>query len=297
MNLAALMTSNHGHYCTPPAFIGRVHRMLREKHERECLAAGVEPLPAGKVVPFTDPFTNGASLVGAAWTCDISKGQDGNAFDWGARKRPHAAMAFVFENPEYGNALEQALATTHRYGRELATCEIVALLPNRPDTQWCQRHVFGSADAWVDVEGRLTFWRAIPIEDPRPWKDRKPTKDAAGKDSTPMFLHRWYPEATDDALPAPFRLLESGVAVGPELGITGKPQSAPFPSLVPYWGEDVVGFARHFGSLGTLTIARGSRLEPLADDLIAACSPEVQAWIARASARRAGVYQRTGAKS
>jgi hypothetical protein len=301
-NLAALMTSNNGHYCTPPSIVGRVHRMLREKHIRECQIAGVKPLPKGKVVPFTDPFTNDASLVQATWTCDITKGQDGNAFDWGARKRDHADKAFVYENPEYGNALEQAMATTHRFGRELETCEIVALLPNRPDTQWCQRHVKGSADAWIDVEGRLTFWRAIPIADPRPPKEQRPTFDKAGKETTPMFLRRWYPDASDTNLPTfksgdneeKCRLLAPGIAMAPELGANGKPQSAPFPSLMPYWGEDVVLFAKCFGSLGTLTIARGSRIPPLDESLIAACPPEVQAWITLAKDRKSGVYQRVG---
>lgn len=295
MNIGALLSSKNGNYCTPPRIIGRVHRFLRAKHEAECRAAGVEPVPG--VVPFFDPFTNVASIVGARWSCDITKGQDGNAADWGARKRPHAERAFVYENPEYGDAIIQALATTHRFGRELRTAEIVALLPARPDTQWFQRYVFGSADAWVWVEGRLTFWLPIPIEDPRPWDRRRPIdpKRKRGKDEEPdpVFLQRWWPGATDESLPEPFRLLEPGIAIGPELGSNGKESPAPFPSMIPYWGDDLHGFARFFGGLGTLVVDDRHKIPTMPDEsLLAECPPDVAAWVRAAGLRKAGVYQR-----
>lgn len=290
MNLAALMTSKNGHYITPPQIIGPLHRMLRIKHEHECHAVGAKPLTG--VVPFFDPYSNDASQTGAKWSCDITKGQDGNAADWSARKRPHADKAFVFKNPEYGQAIALAMATTHRFGRELESCEIISLLPNRPDTQWCQRYVFGSADAWIHIEGRLTFWKMIPIDDPRPWKDRKSPKDP--KDQ-PYFLRRWFTDASDESLPKPFRLLAPGFAIGPELGSNGQPQAAPFPSLLPYWGDDIGLFAKCFGSLGTLTIARGSRLPPAPSaDVLASCPAEVRQWVEQAAARKSGVYQRSG---
>jgi hypothetical protein len=271
---AGLLSSKNGSYLTPPSIIGRVHRFLKEKAEDEHRHAGVEW--DGKVPPFGDPFTNGASLVGAKYTCDLSKGQDGNTVDWGTFVRPHGERAFAYENPEYGDAIAAAMATTHRFGRELESCEIVALLPNRPDTRWCQRHVHASADAWIDVAGRLTFWLPIEI----------------------AALRQWHPGASDDHLPDPWRLLEPGWAVGPEVGHNGKPCAAPFPSLIGYWGPSVRLFAKHFGKLGTLSVARDRVVIPPmpSDGVLAGCPPEVAAWVRAASQRVAGVYPRVGVR-
>jgi hypothetical protein len=107
----------------------------------------------------------------------------------------------------------------------------------------------------------------------------------------PSFLRRWYPTASDTNLPPPWRLLEPGIAVGPEVGKDGKPCGAPFPSLVPYWGDDVRGFARSFGTLGTLEIA-GERkpLELPSSDSLALCPPEVREYVLAASSRISGVF-------
>ncbi len=48
-------------------------------------------------------------------------------------------------------------------------------------------------------------------------------------------------------------------SVGPCLDKKGNPMPAPFPSLVPYWGPDPIGFGRVFGRYGPVTIPRGDR--------------------------------------
>lgn len=292
----ALLSSKFGSYLTPPSFMSRVHRHLHAKQVIEYELVGQVYVPKG-APPFLDPYSNDASITSARHTCDITRGIDGNEVNWGDTKyrRPHGG-AYTFCNPEYGDAIAAAMAKMHHEGRTLRSSEIVSLLPNRPDTQWCQKHVHRSADAWIDVEGRLTFWLAIPIEDPRTSSERKveaeAAKDKSAKAKPVPFLRRWHPKASDTNLPEPWRLLEPGIAVGPEIGSNGKPCGAPFPSLVAYWGDDVAGFAKFFWSLGTLTIAKdGVAMPPVpgADKLVS-CPPEVVEYVLAASRRKVGVY-------
>lgn len=297
----ALLTSRFGSYLTPPDFMGRVHRMLHRKQVLEYERAGEVYVPAGPPT-FLDPYSNACSLTGARHTCDITQGVDGNAVHWGdpRYRRQHGAAGFTFCNPEYGDAIAAAMAKMHHEGRVLRSSEIVALLPARPDTVWCQDHVFASADAWVWVRGRITFWLAIPIADPRTRAERRAeldeTKAMAAIGKKPKvkpvpFLRRWYPDASDACLPDPWRLLEPGVAVGPEVGSNGKPCGAPFPSLVPYWGDDLRGFARSFASLGTLVVARDRGIPPVPDAAsLALCPAEVREFVLASSGRMAGVY-------
>jgi hypothetical protein len=293
----ALLSSKFGSYLTPPDFMRRVHRFLHKKQALEYDLAGEVYVPKGPP-PFLDPYSNDASLTGARHTCDITRGVNGNEVNWGDEKyrRPYAKAGFTFCNPEYGEPIAAALAKMHHEGHVLRSSEIIALLPARPDPAWCQDDVFASADAWVWVRGRFTFWLAIPIDDPRSAAERRAeeAETAGGKKAKikPVpFLRRWYPKASNPNLPDPWRLLEPGIAVGPEVGSNGKPCGAPFPSLVPYWGDDVRGFARHFRSLGTLVIARDQKL-PLvpSDAMLASCPAEVREYVLASSRRLAGVY-------
>lgn len=52
-----------------------------------------------------------------------------------------------------------------------------------------------------------------------------------------MYLQRWWPWATEQHLPKPFRLLGNGFAVGPEISKDGKPSPAPFPSLICFFAD------------------------------------------------------------
>ena len=168
-----------------------------------------------------DPCTNRASIVPANHHCYAGE-QDGLTIPWVGR---------LFCNPPYGNKIP--LWTTAMRLRAgiggLRSCELIGLIPARVDTEWCQRDVFAAADAWVFWSGRLTFWQP---GDPSAF-------DKSGKRLRPSV------RADDE--------------VGPCLDRHGNPMPAPFPSLVPYYGPDPVGFGRVFGRYGPVTIPRGPR--------------------------------------
>jgi hypothetical protein len=208
-NLTALMTSNNIHYCSPPDILEPMRRVL---------------VPRGCGRRLLDPGSNDASQVGAHLVLDGEDGRDGLSFRWSE------ANCF-YNNPEYGTNIKKWTAKQAYWGRSVGVPGI-ALLPARDDTEWCQRHIFGTADAWVHVGGRLTFWLPIPLDR----SDAGPPKDG---ESERYYLRRWFPLATDDDLPPPFVSVGPGLAVGPELGKNGKPQPAPFPSLVAFWADPI----------------------------------------------------------
>jgi hypothetical protein len=208
MNIAALLTSKNEHYCTPPEVVRPMRRTL---------------VPKGSGRRLMDPASNGASIVGA------NLHGDGITVN-GLELRACGADAW-FNNPPYGGQIAKWIEWQHYSGRVVGVPGI-SLLPARTDTAWCDQ-VFASADAWVFVRGRLTFWIPIPLARHRAAK----VLDKDGNELEPYYLRRWYPTATDEDLPKPFRLLAPGLAVGPELGSNGKPQSAPFPSLIPFWAD------------------------------------------------------------
>jgi hypothetical protein len=205
MNIAPLLTSVNSHYCTPPEIVVPMRRLL---------------VPRGAGRRLLDPASNGASIVGAHMTCD-GLASDGLSVRW-------SDADCWYSNPPYGTEIAAHVERQAYWGREIGIPGI-SLLPARVDTRWCTKHIFGTADAWLYVAGRLTFWIPVPLD----------IKDAPvpAKGGEPYYLRRWFPGATDDDLPAPFRCLEPGFAVGPELGSNGKPQAAPFPSLVAFWAD------------------------------------------------------------
>lgn len=253
MKIAACLTSKSMHYCTPPRVIVPARRVL---------------VPKGSGRTLIDPWTNDASQVGADLVCDGEK-VDGHQAKW-------TAADTSFENPPYGEEILACVETSHHWHVEVGMPGI-SLYPARTDTVWMQggrkgkREVVGvyrSADAWVEVKGRLAFWRPISIT-----RDGAPGVEKGER----YYMQRWWPWATDEKLPKPFRLVSPGLAVGPEVaGPSGKPataQSAPFPSLIAFWADregryglreegaehpiDVREFAKRFRPLGTLIVARG----------------------------------------
>jgi hypothetical protein len=204
VNISALLTSKNEHYCSPPEVVRPMRRVL---------------IPKGSNRRLMDPATNGASIVGAHLFAD-GVNVDGRLLN--ARDAD-----CWYKNPPYGKSISEWIEWAHHAGRVLGVPGI-SLLPARVDTAWFRR-VVTSADAILYVDGRLTFWVPIPLARHRAAK--------VEGDAEPYYLRRWYPTATDEELPHPFRLLEPGLAVGPELGSNGKPQSAPFPSLIPFWAD------------------------------------------------------------
>lgn len=200
----ALLSSDLEHWLTPVDFLALVVAVL------------------GAI--DMDPASNKASLVPANSHCYGGE-RDGLTAPWLGR---------LFVNPPYGTKIPLWCERMHIVAKRLRSIDsMIALLPARVDTEWCQRHVLESADAWVLWSGRITFWRA--------WDEAKLRK-LTGLD-----------------LPPPFRRLESGLVVGPDLDKHGRPSPAPFPSLVPYWGPDPVAFGRVFRQHGTLVIPRGDK--------------------------------------
>ena len=261
----ALLTSLNSAYLTPPVIVARVHRMVRMLDRSYAADAAVQPCV--DLPPFGDYFTNDFSIVGARFTAN--RELDGTRVDWGLGKLPYWPRAYAYANPPYGDEIVPALETMVRFGSELRTCDVVGCLPARPDTTWCQEHVFLQATAWIWARGRFTFWREIPIDDPRPEAEREPLVRAKGETPTafakrvagqPQWLRRHWPKATADDLPKPFeRSRVPGFAVGPELAANGKPSPAPFPSLLPYYGPHTQLFEQIFGGLGAIAVPRGPR--------------------------------------
>lgn len=199
MNIAACLTSKNEHYCSPPTILDPTHRLL---------------VPRGSGRRLIDPASNPASQVLAELVA-CGDDVDGLACDW-------SEADCFYTNPPYGKKIAAFAERQHYWGRTRGLPG-VSLLPARDDTDWCQRHVFGSADAWLHVRGRLSFLLPIPL-----------AKADAVDD---YFLRRWFEWAEDDRLPDGFSLLAPGYAIGPELGANGKPQAAPFPSLVAFWAD------------------------------------------------------------
>src|SRR5690606_27927783 len=197
-NLAPLLSSASEHWLTPPAFLDLVRRVF------------------GGVIDL-DPATNRWSQVAASKNC-INGEIDGLSIPWRGN---------VYCNPPYGDAIVAFTNRMRQLAGELRTCSLIALLPARIDTAWCQDDVIASADAWCDWRGRITFWQP---------GDSGAYDKGGNKLRDPLRRH-------DE--------------VGPCLDRNGRPMPAPFPSLVPYWGDDVRAFANVFGPYGPITVRRG----------------------------------------
>jgi hypothetical protein len=248
MKIGALLTSRNQHYCTPPVAVRPMCRTL---------------IPPGSGRTLFDGATNSASIIPATMIADGEQA-DGKTCRW-------SDCDTFYLNPDYAT-IEEWVPRLDYWGREVGMPGI-ALVPARDDTVWMQGGtkggtripgIFESADAWLYVKGRLTFWVPIPIQ-----KKHAPAVDSGER----YYLQRWYKDATIDNLPEPFRKLDKRTAIGPELGANGRPQSAPFPSIIPFWADkvgryglreegaeypiDVREFARWFLPLGTLVVPRG----------------------------------------
>lgn len=81
---------------------------------------------------------------------DVSDRQGGR-FD--ALKDPWPAYCYL--NPPYGSTIGSWTQKAAAIGN--SGFVVVALLPARTDTVWCQRDVFGRADAVYFIKGRLRF--------------------------------------------------------------------------------------------------------------------------------------------
>lgn len=173
-----------------------------------------------------DPCSNRAAVVPANSSCYVGEA-DGLLSPWFGR---------IFVNPPYGDKIPLWCKRMHMVARQLRTSlAMIGLLPARVDTAWCQRYILESCDAWVMWSGRITFWRA--------WTDEE--------------IHAL--RRAIFRLPPVFRQSSSSIWIGPTLDLKGNPQPAPFPSLIPYWGPDVLQFGRTFRPYGTLVITRGEK--------------------------------------
>jgi hypothetical protein len=208
VNIAACLTSKNEHYCSPPAIVDPMRRLL---------------IPRGSGRKLIDLATNDASQVGAHFSADGVE-VDGLTVD--------ASVADCwFCNPPYGSKIK-SFAERFAYWGGTRGLPGLALLPARDDPAWAQEQVYRTASAWVHVRGRLTFWLPIPLA-----REDAPPVEGEHNGEDRYYLRRWFAGATDERLPAPFRSLAPGYAIGPELGANGKPQSAPFPSLVAFWAD------------------------------------------------------------
>src|SRR5690606_36975094 len=117
-NLAPLLSSASEHWLTPPAFLELVRRVF------------------GGVIDL-DPATNRWSQVAASKNC-INGEIDGLSIPWRGN---------VYCNPPYGDAIVAFTNRMRQLAGELRTCSLIALLPARIDTAWCQDDVIASADA------------------------------------------------------------------------------------------------------------------------------------------------------
>lgn len=198
-----LLTSNSEHWLTPPDFSDTVV---------SCMDA-----------IDLDIFSNSGSIVPAANANYYDLGQDAFDVPWIGR---------CFANPPYGGKIEACVAEMARRAGKMRTCELIALLPARVDTDWCQRHVMRTADAWLLWQGRVTFWELRLLVDDK------------GKPRPMPASHIPHPRFAD-------------YSVGPQLDKHGRPMPAPFPSLVPYWGPHVDRFLRAYLGRGTIIVPRG----------------------------------------
>jgi hypothetical protein len=217
----ALLSSDSEHWLTSPPFLD----LVVEVHGRIDL----------------DPGSNRGSIVPAAVSAYAGE-VDGLSMPWRDK---------VFINPEYGVNIGLWIDRMVDRGGRMRCCEIVALLPARVDTKWCE-DVMRSADAWCFWRGRLTFWRTWAPEAEMERLTAKERRDP--KLALPGILEAMRAGSP----PEGFRVNANGLIVGPELNkSTGLPQPAPFPSLIPYWGDDVAKFASVFRRKGSVTIRRG----------------------------------------
>lgn len=218
----ALLSSEMEHWLTPGWFIRLVLRVL------------------GRI--DQDPATNRGSLV-VANDHYYAGERNGLLAQWCGK---------TYVNPPYGTEIELWIRRMIQYAGDMRITELLALLPARIDTEWGQR-ALASADAWCAWFGRITFWR---VWDP----DAELAKLKASERRDPklkQFL-QLIEAMRGGQYPADFRRNEHGLLVGPELNRkTCIPQPAPFPSLVPYWGEDVRLFTNEFRPYGTITVRRG----------------------------------------
>lgn len=215
---AALLSSAVEHWLTPPGFL----RLVVKVHGHIDM----------------DPATNRGTVVPAndhAYVGEV----DGLSIPWRGN---------VYNNPPFGTQIGLWVRRMIEHGEHTRAAKIIAMLPARVDTAWGQS-VMGSADAWCFWAGRITFWR---VWDPAAELERLTNRERG------LAIAGVLETLRDGALPKPFVLNANGLVVGPELNkSTGLPQPAPFPSLVPYWGDDVAAFARVFRRKGSVTIRRG----------------------------------------
>lgn len=207
MNISACLTSNKQHYCTPARIVCPMNRLL---------------IPPGSGRTLIDPATNSAAATGATFNALGEGDVDGLTARW-------SVADCWFNNPPYNNVEKWAEAQAY-WGGDVGLPGM-SLVKASLDTGWAQTILLPSADAICLIKGRLAFHLPIPLE----LNDADPVTG----DEKPYFLRRWYPWATDDNLPAGYRSVSPGWAIGPELSKKPKPsfQFAPFPSMVCFWRD------------------------------------------------------------
>ncbi len=94
-----------------------------------------------------DPCSNEDSIVGAAEEWRIERGEDGLARTWDQ-------FGLNYCNPPY----EDLLSWGRKLAREAARgCEIIALIPARPDTVAFQDHILATCTAVCFWRGRMKY--------------------------------------------------------------------------------------------------------------------------------------------
>jgi hypothetical protein len=133
------MTLNEGmfssatvHWCSPEVVLAPVRE----------LAGGVIGL---------DPCGNERSIVRAAREYRLSRGEDGLRLPWDG-------FGLVYGNFPYGDDIGAFMRRAATYGAR--GVEIVALIPNRTDTEWYQENVADVA-AKCEWYGRLVHHRGV----------------------------------------------------------------------------------------------------------------------------------------
>lgn len=136
-NIAACLSSVAMDWQTPPEFLALVERV-------------------GEGRISLDPCTTAANPTRAR-TFIHPPGGDGLTASWVHWAPGNSCLAFV--NPPYGRALPAWIDKCLDEARQ--GCEIIALVPARPDTQWFQR-VLPRADVALFWRGRIKFLNADP---------------------------------------------------------------------------------------------------------------------------------------
>lgn len=185
-----------------------------------------------------DYSSNRASVVPAK-NSYYNGERDGFSVDWEGK---------VYLNPEYGPAIVRWVKKMCLVGGK--TCELVGCVPGRIDTAWCQR-IFASANAWCSWRGRIPFWRSW---DPERELEELLADPVKRRGKLIPILRR----LAAGELVGEFMRNANGILVGPDLNVkTGQVQPAAFPSLFPYFGPNVLRFARAFAPRGAVTIRTG----------------------------------------